>query len=225
MSKKVGFFNFSLRKVLSDDLSILDNARLRMLYYGLALSFFTLFVILADVIYQHHTILTITTGMMFISAGVLFKFLTFRPRWTLISHLILIVGTLANIVDSYIAIQNVDVVTVEVIITILLFSVYMLGQKAGMIYSLLNVVPVLALALLQFSNNYVLPFKPEKVDQTTTIVAMVACMALIAFIVSHFYTAFIKTFTQLVETNEKESKLTAEFEEAMEKAQKLRLCF
>lgn len=220
MSKKIGFFNLSLRKVLSEDLSILDSARLRMLYYGLALSFFTLFVILADVLYQHHTILTITTGMMFVASAVLFKFLTFRPRWTLISHLILIVGTLANVVDIYIAIQNVDVVTVEVMIMILLFSFYMLGQKAGMIYSMLNVVPVLTLALLQFNNDYVLPFKPEKVDQTTSIVAMVACMALIVFIVSHFYTAFIKTFTELTETNQKQSKLTAEFEEAMEKAQK-----
>ncbi|HEY9534923.1 MAG TPA: response regulator [Mucilaginibacter sp.] len=220
MNRKVSFLNFSLRKVLSDDLSILDSARLHMLYYGLALALFTLSVILADVLYQHHVILSVTTSIMLTTAAVLFKFLTFRPRWVLISHVILIVGTVANIVDIYIAIQNVDVVTTSVVTMILLFSFYMLGLKSGLIYSLLNIIPVVTLMLLQYSNNYVLPFKPEKVDQTTSIVAMVACFALATVIVSHFYTAFIKTFTQLKETSEKQSSLTAEFEQAMEKAQK-----
>ncbi|MDB5002441.1 MAG: response regulator [Mucilaginibacter sp.] len=220
MNKKVRFFNLSLDKILSKDLSILDNARLRLLYYGLALAFFTLFVILADVLYQRHIILSITTGIMFLASAVLFKFLTYKPRWMLIAHLILIVATIVNIIDIFIAIQNVDVVTVEVIIMIMLFGFYMLGQKAGLIYSLLNVVPVLTLALLQYSNNYVPPFKPEKVDETTTIIAIAACFILIAFIHSHFYKAFIKTITQLKETSDKQSGLTAEFESAMEKAQK-----
>ncbi|GAA4105221.1 response regulator [Mucilaginibacter panaciglaebae] len=220
MNRNISFFNFSLRNVLSEDLSILDNARLRMLYYGLALAFFTLSVILADVLYQHHVILSITTAVMLITVAVLFKFLTFRPRWTLISHLILVVATVTNIVDIFIAIQNVDIVTVGAVIMILLFGFYMLGQKYGLIYSLLNIIPVLMLMLLQYSSNYVLSLKPERVDQTTSIVAMFACFALTTFMISHFYTAFIRTFTQLKDTSKKQSKLTAEFEAAMEKAQK-----
>jgi len=220
MNKNVSFFNFSIKRILSDDLSILDNARLRLLYYGLALAFFTLFVILADVLYQRHIILSITTGIMFLASAVLFKFLTYKPRWLLLAHLILIVATITNIIDVFIAIQNVDVVTVEVIIMIMLFGFYMLGQKAGLIYSLLNIVPVLTLALLQYSNNYVPPFKPEKVNETTTIIAIVACFILIAFIHSHFYNAFIKTITQLKETSDKQSGLTSKFGSAMEKAQK-----
>jgi len=220
MNKRVGFFNFSLNKVLSPDLSILDNARLRMLYYGLILAFFTLAVILADVLYQHHVILSITTGIMLVSAAAMFKYLTFRPRRTLISHLILSIGTIANVLDMYIAIQNVDIITVEVVIMILVFGFYMLGQRSGLFYSLLNITLVLILALLQFSNNYVIPLKPEKVDQTTSIIAMLAGFGLIIFIISHFYTAFIKTFRELTETSEKQSKLTSEFEQAMEKAQK-----
>jgi signal transduction histidine kinase/CheY-like chemotaxis protein len=220
MNRNVGFFNFSIRKILSNDLSILDSARLRLLYYGLALSFFTLFLLFIDVLYQQHTILSITNGLMFLSAAVLFKFLTYRPRWIVISHVILIIATLANLVDIFIAIQNVDVVTVEVLIAILLFSFYMLGQKAGMIYSLLNGVPVITMILLQYSNNYVMPFKPEKVNDTTAIAAMFACFALIVFIHTHFHNAFVSSITELKETSDKQSGLTAEFEAAMEKAQK-----
>jgi signal transduction histidine kinase/CheY-like chemotaxis protein len=220
MNSNAGFFNLSIRRILSDDLSILDNARLRLLYYGLALSFFTLLVLFADVLYQQHVILSITTGVMFLTSAVLFKFLTYTPRWTVISHIILIVATAANIIDIFIAIQNVDIVTVEVIVAILLFSFYMLGQKAGLVYSLFNVVPVLAMMLLQYSNSYVMPFKPEKVSEATTTTAMFACFALIVFIHTHFYNAFVRSIKELKETSDKQSGLRAEFESAMEKAQK-----
>jgi len=34
MSKEVSFFNFSVNKILSGDQSVLDQARIRLLYYG-----------------------------------------------------------------------------------------------------------------------------------------------------------------------------------------------
>src|ERR1700761_3252146 len=148
MTNKPRFFNFSLGYILSDDLSILDNARLRLLYYGLALSFFTLVVLMADVVFQHHTILIITTGILLLTTIVLFKYLTYKPRWLRIAHIILIVGTIMNIADVYLSIQNVDIVSVEVIIMLLMFGVYMLGQKIGIIYALINIAPVLNLLIL-----------------------------------------------------------------------------
>jgi signal transduction histidine kinase/CheY-like chemotaxis protein len=219
MSNRSGVFNFSLSKIVSDDLSIIDSARVRMLYYGLSLSFFTLGVLLIDVIYQHQPILVFTTAMLLISSAVLFKYLTYHPRWIVISHLVLIIGSAANMIDIYLSTQTVDVVTVGVLVLILLFSFYMLGQRFGLIYSLLNIIPVLVLLVLQYNNSYIIDLKPEKVDETTTIISIFACFILIMFIHSHFYNAFIKNMTQLQESRDKQIKLTAEFEEAMEKAQ------
>ncbi|MES2379194.1 MAG: ATP-binding protein [Bacteroidota bacterium] len=220
MNRNVPIFNFSIRRILSNDLSILDNARLRLLYYGLALSFCTLLVLAADILYQQHPILSYTTGALFITSAILFKWLTYRPRWILISHIILVVSTIVNLVDIYVAIQDVDIVTIEVIIMILLFSFYMLGQKIGLIYSLINIIPVVLLLILKYNNDYIINIKPERVDDTTKIISTFACFILIAFIHSHFYNAFIKTIKELKETSAKQSGLTAEFEEAMEKAQK-----
>ncbi|MDB5031402.1 ATP-binding protein [Mucilaginibacter sp.] len=220
MSKRVRFFDFSIKRILSNDLSILDSDRLRLLYYGLVLSFFTLFILLADVLYQHHTILSIITGVLLVASAILFKFLTYKPRWTVISHVILIVGTLANLANIFIAIQNVNVVTVEAIIMILLFSFYMLGQKFGLIYSLVNIIPVVALFILQYNNDYVIDLKPEKVDESTTIIGVFASFILIIFIHSHFYSAFIRTIKELKETSDKQSGLNVEFEKAIVKAQK-----
>ncbi len=205
---------------MSGHLSILDRARIRLLYYSLILSFFILFVLFAAVLYQDDIILSITTGIMLGISALLFKYLTYRPRWVVISHLILIAGTAMNIVDIYLSIQNVDVISAEVMILIMLFSFYMLGQKSGLIYTLLNIVPMLTLLLLQNNNSYVIGLKPEKVDGSTTFMAILAGFILLIFICSHFYNAFIKTITELKETSYKQSLLTTGYEEAIKKAQK-----
>jgi len=220
MNKKAHFFNFSINKILSDDLSVLDNARLRLLYYGLVLSFFTLLVILADAVLQHHVMLSITTGIMFLSSIVLFKYLTYRPRWTPIAHIILGIATLVNFADNFIAIRNISTVTVEAIIMIMLFGFYMLGKKYGTIYTLLNVLPVSTLLILKHTNSYPISFKPESVDQSTNLIAMVASFILIVFMHSYFYTAFIRTIKELEASNKKQRGLAAEFELAVEKAER-----
>ena len=220
MSNKVKFFNFSIGNILSGHLSILDRARIRLLYYGLILSFFILLALFVADLYQHNIILSITTGILLCASALLFKYLTYWPRWVVISHLILIAGTVMNITDIYLSIQNVDVVSAEVMILIMLFAFYMLGQKSGLIYTLLNIVPMLSLLLFQDNYSYVIGLKPEKVDGSTTFMAILAGFILLIFICSHFYNAFIKTIRELKETSHKQSLLTMEYEEAIKKAQK-----
>lgn len=220
MNDKVSFFNFSLDKIVSDDLSIIDNARLRLLYYGLIISIFSLVILLIGVLYRHHFILSITIGTLLATSVILFKYFTYRPRWFIVSHLILIIGTFINIVNIYVAIQNVGIVTTEITILMVLFSFYMLGQRLGWFYSILNIVPVLTLLVLQYNNAYSLDLKPEKVGGGTVIIGMCASFLLIIFVHSHFYTAFIKTIRELKIINEEQSLLTVEFKKAIEKAQK-----
>jgi len=220
MSTQISFFNFSLSNIISKDDSIIDKARIRLLYYGLILSFFTLGALLANIYFQHLFILTITNSLLLISSVVLFKALTYRPNWRTITNVILIIGTFANLIDVYLALQNVDAITIEVIIAIVLFSFYMLGQKMGMIYSALNLVPVVIFMVLQFSNSYLLDMKPEKVDQSTVILCILASFILIIFIHSQFYTAFSTSIRQLKQTSDEQSALNQKYELAIEKAEK-----
>ena len=220
MNKQVSFFNFSLGRILSKDYSILDNARVQLLYYGLILSALTLTAILASVNYQHLQMLTSTTIVLLVTVVVLFKVLTFRPFWREISHILLIIATLINLFDIYVSLQNVDIVTVEVAILIILFSFYMLGQKRGLVYSLLNLVPVTVFLLLQYTNSYSLELKPERVDQSTTIISITASFILITFIQGHFYRAFLKSIKQLREKSEEQTALNQKYEVAIAKAEK-----
>src|SRR5689334_11297786 len=131
MSKTASFFNFSINSILSDKQSRLDIARIKLLYYGLALSFFTSLTLFLEVLNKQYFIIGIITGSLTALSAILFKYLTYRPHYRTISHIALIVGTFSYLVNIYIAKQAVDPVSVSVIVLIMLFSFNMLGQKMG----------------------------------------------------------------------------------------------
>ncbi len=220
MSGTASFLNFSIDRILSDKQSSLDNARIRLLYYGLALSFFTSLLLFFEVVYKEHLIISIITGTLALTAAVLFKYLTYKPNYRAISHAALIVGTIAHLINSYIVKQNVDAITVSVIVLMMLFSFNMLGQKMGYVYSALNIFPILLLLVLQNGNSFLITLKPEKIDDATFIITISSCFVLILFVYSHFYASFTKALSQLSQTTEQQDALATKFESAIEKAQK-----
>ena len=221
MNKKPGFFNFSIYNILSDDQSILDRARIRLLYYGLILVFVTIAAILSNVFIQHQPILTGLAVGILICSGILFKILTYRPNWKFISHSLLVLGTIINLGDIFVTFQNVNIIAIQTVILVIIFSFYMLGQRFGLIYSLLNVLPVLGFLLVQYTNGYYIEgLKPEIVDQSTVIISVFANFVLLMYIHSHFYNAFYRNITDLEKTGIVQADLNTKLEKAIYKAEK-----
>ena len=220
MSHTASFFNFSINNILSDKQSTLDSARIKLLYYGLSLSFFTSLMLFFEVLQKGYFIISIITGTLTLVSVILFKYLTYRPHYRAISHIALVTGTIAYLVNIYMARQNADAISVGVIVLMVLFSFNMLGQKMGYVYSALNIIPTLLLLLLQNGNSFLITLKPEKVDEATFIISLSACLVLILFVYSHFYASFTKALTQLSDTAEQQDALASKFERAIEKANK-----
>jgi signal transduction histidine kinase/CheY-like chemotaxis protein len=89
-----------------------------------------------------------------------------------------------------------------------------------MFYSLMNLIPVLLFQILEYDNNYVIDVKPLVLDQSTVIIAGCANFILIIFMLSHFYTAFIRSIRELKSVAEERGTLNVEFEKVIEKAEK-----
>jgi len=220
MNSKVSFFNFSLNNILSKDQSLLDQARIRLLYYGFWIVGVAVFGLFISVYFQRQTLLTVTAGILLVSLLVLFKYLTYRANWRQISHAVLIIATIINLNNVFIAMQKVDIITVQVILLVILFSFYMLGQRWGLFYSLLNLVPIMVFLLISYNENYAIALHPESVDQSTIIISIFANFILIIYIHSHFYGAFLNNIRELKENGEKQKELNAELALAIEKAEK-----
>src|SRR6201996_1739458 len=220
MNKDVGFFNFSVNKILTKDQTILDQARIRLLYYGLWLAIVAVGAVWLNLYIEHRQILTYSTSLLFLSLVILFKYLTFRPRWGIISHILLVLATMVNLTNVFITLQSVDIITAQITFLIIVFSFYMLGQTNGLFYSLVNLIPILLFLLLEYDNSYVISVKPKVLDESTMIISIFANFILIIFIQNHFYTAFAKNIMQLRATAEERGNLNVEFEKAIEKAEK-----
>ena len=220
MNKDVGFFNFSVNKILTREQSILDQARIRLLYYGLWLAIIAVAALVVNIYLDHQYILAFTSSILLLSLVILLKYFTFRPRWAIISHILLVLATMVNLCSVFITIQKVDIITAQIMLLIIIFSFYMLGQVSGMFYSLVNLIPVLLFQLLEYDNNYVIGIKPLVLDQSTIIIAGCANFILIIFMNGHFYTAFIRSIRQIRATAEERGNLNLELEKVIEKSEK-----
>ncbi len=220
MNSSAGLFNVSLHKILNSSQSILDRARIRLLYYGLLFTAVAMLLLFLSIYRESKTAQSITTIVVFVCVVTMFKVLTMRPAWQGISHALLVMGTLANLVNVYVTLQDVNMLTVQVTILIVVFSFYMLGQRWGLFYSLANLLPVLGFLVLAYEANYIIDFKPEKIDQTTLIVGVFANFLLIIFIHSHFFNAFSLSMRQLKEVGDEQAALNSKLAHAIQKAEK-----
>lgn len=221
MDAEISFFNFSVNKITSKDDLGLNNGRIRLLYYGLVLAIYVLCVLQVNLYYKTSPMLAATNGVMLLSAIILFKLLTYRPNWRAIAHAALIIGTLVNLADVLVVLQKFNYVAIGSIIIVVLFSFYMLGQKWGAFYSLLNLIPIIIFAVLQYKGHYFINISPERSGKLTFIISMIASFGMGIYINSHFYTVFAKSSQLLKETNEKQKALNQKYEQAIEKAEKL----
>lgn len=220
MSKDAGFFNFSIRNIISTDQSILEQARIRLLYYGFYIVFVAVAGLFFSVYLQHLPLLTTMSGIVLVSVVVLFKYLTYKPRWRQISHALLVIATLINLINVFIVIQKVDIITIQIILLVVIFSYYMLGNGWGLFYSLINIIPVMVFYVMEYNESYFIPLRPESVDEATIIISMFANFIIIVFIHSHFYGAFFKNIKQLEETSNEQAILNSKLELAISKAEK-----
>jgi two-component system, sensor histidine kinase len=220
MSNEAGFFNLSIKNILSTEQSMLTQARIRLLYYGLFLVFASVAAVCLNVfIIKQSMLMGIAISILVITA-VLFKYLTWRGDWHSVAHILLAVGTLINLSDLFIVFQKVDILTVQLVLLVIIFGFYMLGQYWGMLYSLVNLLPVLFFMVYTYNNIYIIDAKPQVLEQSTIIICVLANFAIMVFIQNHFYNAFLKNIWQLKRTSEEQVRLNNSLETAIDKAEK-----
>lgn len=220
MSKRISFFNLSIKNILSEDDSILDQARIRLIYYGLLLSFLGVFAIIPNVYSLQQTMQTDFSLVLLVTLVGVFKYFTYKPDFKLVSHILLIVGSFLVLSVVYVVFQDVNIIVIQLVILIILFGYYMLGVKWGTIYSLINVAPLLIYLLWVDSAHMMSHLRPEKLDGYTVTVSVFFNFILIMFIQGHFYGAFLKNIKQLKEFADSEKQLNEQLGLAIERSEK-----
>jgi len=221
MSKRgISFFNLSIKNILSASDPILDQARIRLIYYGLILSFIGVLAILPNVFSLHQSMQFSLSVILLVIFAILFKYFTFIPDWVTVSHALLVTGTAFVVFSVYFLFQNVNIIVIQLILLIILFGYYMLGVRWGTVYSLCNLFPILGFLVYDDANQMLTKLKPETVDGYTMIVCVFFNFILIMFIQGHFYGAFLKNIAQLKEFADSEKQLNEKLEKAVHRAER-----
>ncbi|UEG54675.1 response regulator [Mucilaginibacter daejeonensis] len=220
MSNKAGFLNLSIANILSDEQSMLTQARIRLLFYGLWVVFACVGAVFLSVLYSHEGALVAMSGGILVTVVMLFKYLTWKGDWKLVAHILLVMGTLLNLADAFIIFQKIDIISIQLVLLIIIFSFYMLGQNWGLLYSLANLSPVLMFMVYTYNNIYIINIRPVHLDQFTLILCVLANFVVMVFIHNHFYNAFLKNILELKRTSEEQTRLNETLEVAIDKAEK-----
>ncbi|MDB5130408.1 MAG: luxQ 8 [Mucilaginibacter sp.] len=188
MSNNLSFLNFSDNNV-SIRQPVPGKVRHRVLYY--ALIFFAAIAGITISIYVHHTALSIVTAFTFLFCAAIFlKYIVYRPMWAQISHVMLILATLINFSNAYLSFQNVNILSIQLILLAIVFSFYLLGNEWGLFYSLLNLVPTLVFFILEYNNNYFNALRSGKVDLYELIISLFIDTILIAVIQTAYHRSY-----------------------------------
>lgn len=220
MDNQISFFNFSIDKIApKEDLS-LDNSRVRLLYYSLILGVFVLSALQINAYYRHLFMFSIANAVMLASVVISLKLLTYRINWRIISHGLLIVFSLINLVDIFVVLQTVNEVTIAFVTLVVLYSFYVMGQGLGLLYSLLNLLPIAVFLILKLNNAFQINVTPEDLDRVANIICLSACIIFIAILHAHFYRALANSDKQLLITKEQQMALNQKYEQALEQAER-----
>src|SRR6185312_13563920 len=179
MARTVNFAHSPIDKLFSADQPVPGPEKMRPLYIWILIAVAAV-TGLATSIYFYHTVISVITAFsLLFCLSLLFKYLYFNPIWRQIAHVMLIMATLVNFNNAYLALQNINIITIQLILLTILFSFNMLGKEWGLFYSFLNLVPTLVFFVLEYNNNYFVALRSGSVDLSALIISLGIDMILI----------------------------------------------
>ncbi|MDF3078124.1 MAG: response regulator [Sphingobacteriaceae bacterium] len=195
MPQKLPFSNWSLKKVLSLEQDPINQARIKMVIYGLWLGLIiTSTLIPYYFIYgpSYQLLRSCVMALIFLS---LIKVLLARPVWRETAHIILLVITFLILSNIYFK-HTVTMITVQYAVLIVMYSFFGLGIRWGFIYSLFNIACVVL--FVAFDAGKFVPSEVQEVTgRTAFIVILITNFSLILFGHYHFFKAFQDNIIQL----------------------------
>lgn len=202
------------RAILRTEQGLLNRARIAILVQ--LLSAFSVLSMLLFVLYffQERNILLyrISILMVFFAGGLLMIFV--KVPWKTVGHYFIFCLTCFILSNLFLLRNGINIVTVQYVLMIVSGGYYILGARWGLVYSLVNTLPV----VLLFSLDQFYGISISTSDQVVNIYAynfsIVFNFLLLIFIHYYFFRAFKKT-------SQKEQKLTTYLKRSLISAQKI----
>jgi signal transduction histidine kinase/CheY-like chemotaxis protein len=163
MSPALPFFNFSLKKILATERGNFARAKIKIAYVMLIFTLLKIVITIPLAVVHHQYIQATRSGIIFVLFMVILKILLYRPdRMRLIAHVVLMTGLFVIWTNLVFVIQQLNTLTVQMVITTILCAFYLIGKRTAIVYSTLAVLPVFIFLILTRNTNAAITIPPQQ---------------------------------------------------------------
>lgn len=191
MPPKYSPFNFSLNKVLADEQDNFAKAKIKIAYVMLIFTLIKVVGTIPFALINHQYIQAIRSGIIFFVFLAMLKLLLSRPdKIKPIAHVVLITGLAIIWTNLVFVIQQLNIVTVQLVISTVLCAFYLIGKRTAIVYSSLAVMPVFVFLILTRHTNTVVMIPPQQLVSPMYEITVFLNFVSIATIHYLFYKAY-----------------------------------
>jgi signal transduction histidine kinase/CheY-like chemotaxis protein len=191
MPATYSLFNFSLNKVLADEQDNFAKAKIKIAYVMLIFTLIKVVSTIPFALINHQYIQATRSGIIFFVFVAMLKLLLYRPdKIRPIAHVVLITGLAIIWTNLVFVIQQLNIVTVQLVISTVLCAFYLIGKRTAITYSLLAVMPVFMFLVITRHTNTAVMIPPQQLVSPIYEITVFLNFVSIAAIHYLFYKAY-----------------------------------
>ncbi|WP_423146217.1 ATP-binding protein [Rubrolithibacter danxiaensis] len=209
------YFQFVTDRVTKQDADPINQARIKMLVFGLSVNLF--FAGLSVIIYliSGPYLQFIRSLIVFTVGGILFISVLKWPIWRQVSHTLMALLTVLIWSNIFIYVQGTNIPTLQFVFIIIVYTFYVHGLRWGVFYALANILPIFIYTLLGGKDYFSFNIQPQVINKPAYILVLCYNFSLIIFLHYHFFKAFIKNISKLTRAGEELKELNSRLQHTM----------
>ena len=197
-----------VRKQLEREPSILNRARIKVLSYALNLKILTTSLLLVFYQLEHYRVQAIRAAVLLTIVVIYYIAVSNGFQWRKAAHAAMLIFMVIIWTNLYIFQKGFDLVTLQYLVVISVAAFYGLGNRWGIIYSTIALVPFIVYVLTeQYLGGYI-SWGPPGSGRITIAILLFQNFTLIVLINYFFFSSFYDTINDLdAKTGELRSSL------------------
>jgi signal transduction histidine kinase len=218
----LSFLEWPVRKQLAAENNILNRARIKVLSYSLHLRLLTTAILLTYYVRQHHQLQSVRVGILMLVAILFYIALAQGFDWRKAVHagVLIFIGIIIS--NLFLLQKGFHLVTLQYVLIVSIYAFYGLGNRWGVIYSLIGVLPFIVFVIFEQHIDAQIPWGPEGSGKVTITILLFHNFFFLILINYYFFDSFYKTINSL---DLRSTELTASLEYLSESQKKLEVEF
>jgi signal transduction histidine kinase/ActR/RegA family two-component response regulator len=191
MPPTLPLLNFSLSKVLAGEQDNFAKAKIKIAFLMLTFAMVKIVITIPIAITHHQYIQATRSAGIFLIFFTGLKYLLYKPQHIrIIAHAVLITGLFVIWSNLVFVVQQLNIVTVQVVVTTVLCSFYLIGNRTAIIYTTFSILPVLLFMIIIRHTTAGVTIPPQQVVSPVYEIIVFLNFVSIAAIHYLFYKAY-----------------------------------